>query len=58
MKKAKVVKSEARPGFYRLILNVTDSYNVGSIMEKGELRELMYEIKDLLDNLEKENEQE
>lgn len=48
--KAYVVKSETQPGKFRLVINVTDEYSTGTVLSQGELSQLFYEIKNLLDS--------
>lgn len=48
--RAYVVKSEAQPGKYRLVINVTDEYSTGTVLSMGELSQLFYEIKNLIDS--------
>lgn len=48
--KAYVVQSETQPGKFRLVINVTDEYSTGTVLSQGELSQLFYEIKNLLDS--------
>lgn len=49
MKKATVVNSENANTKFRLIINLNETHSIGAIMTRSELMELMFEIKDLLE---------
>ena len=49
MANVRVVKSDSHLGFARLILEVTPGFSVGVILDKQQLINLQYEIKDVLD---------
>lgn len=50
MLKAYIVASDSRPSYYRLVINVTDEYSVGTILSRAELAQLLSSIQNILDS--------
>ena len=48
MQKVQIVESSQK-GKFRLIANPSEAYSVGVIMERSEMTELFYQMKDLLE---------
>lgn len=58
MEKIEFIRKKETPSKFRVIINVNESYNVGAVLNKAEMKAVFYNIKNLLEDRTELNEPE